>query len=314
MIDSPEGISEHELTALEAEGRDNVERLFNNSPTFEYGEILDKRGFRSRPEVFRIRFNSDDIYPKGLGSWPADPEQDEATYSFGPWIEKPSVGTELALKVQPLNNEGLRDERVALLRTNHLFKEDDKARPVRLYGYGIGSIDSGNRGKKSYLLQEIIPANFLPFREIRNAPEFLSPTQAFNLIISVTELINTLHQAGITHGDIEGPGFDQHVFFDPETDQLRIIDLHQYESTNAIEESRSSISLDRVGIDGAASIILDPHLHSEQALQLRDKIRTKISNEDFGNPTAEDDTDKYPSLPSGTQQFLDDLRDLQNTC
>jgi hypothetical protein len=307
-----------EISAVDEEGNRQIHKLLDNSPAFVCGNALDTRkpGYSwSKPEVFRVTYVSSDLpLPQNIGKWPVDlKSSNEATYSFGSWIEKPAVGEDLALKLSPLN-EDIVNERAAMLRANRVFSLDDKARPMRLYTYGVGStIHTFNFEREYvYLLQECLTPNFVSYKEFKETHQDIALDDAFAILLSFSGTLNKMHQAGISHGDIEGPGLEEHLHIDPTTHDLRIIDWSHSKPDIAENTVSPTIVLDHAGIGQIMKELLRTRMN-EEAEASKKVIRERLAEED-PNP---DDPEEYAAINTyalnaqGTEQLFNDLQQLK---
>lgn len=286
-----------------SEAEANAEQVLEGSTAFRVVEVVD-----SRPEAKRfgtcvvgVMRETGESLPSGFGAWPDQYRASLVDTSSTPWVERPNIEVPLVLKMGRLDTD-LATERGALLAANQLFTDDAPCRPPRLYGYGVSDIEPGSYlapGTYGYLLMEYISSDFIEYPELKNQTETMSFQEVFGFLSSYTEFLSYIHEQGITHGDLGDFGQDEHIFYNRQTQQMRIIDWS--ESRLITEEDPRSIDggilLDQDGIAMMMRELIEPRIATDAVLlekfkQIHDRIATEHG---------------YSFTPEGTKQILADL-------
>jgi len=296
--------------SLEEFGRLAVDRLLGNTSAFNFRQVLDRRGFRiGGPEVFEVVYYSDEVdMPRGFNYWPEDFECNRLAENPG-WVETPQNGEVMALKARSLEDQII-NERRALLKSNELFPISSPSRPQRLYGFGIGEGEFfGKPVAKGYLLMELLPPGFVSYENFITPRDTLPLSEGFALVLSLAEIINVMHKAGIAHGDLEGPGHLEHVYWNPIDKQLRIIDWSHSDNAAA---NPSVVHLDQIGLMQVVGDVMelgaaDP-ASKNRYLEMKEGIDIDFINDYEINPKQEGMT--YPPTADSTSRLLQDLYDL----
>lgn len=298
-----------ELAALEHQGNKRVTTLLGKDTAFEYRGIIDPRA-EHRISLYRIKYNGDFRLPDGLGKW-SEPATSSETDD--PWIEQPQVGQELALKIV-YGPEAIQTERSSLLLSNKLFAPDDRVRPIRLYAFGKGETmyqDAEMLTDQEYLIEEALPEGTVAFSELNF--ETMTSQQRMQFVIDLAAFINKIHSAGMTHGDIDAIGLNEHVYYDAAVSQMRIIDFSHSQRKEVENDISTTVYLDRLGLATAITKALIDHSDGPIRLEAEN-----IEKDCVGKFVYEDEDDLDGTQVSGqsmtaegTQEIYKQLLSLQ---
>lgn len=290
--------------SFEEQGRRDVDLLLGGSAAFEYRQILDRRGFRiGGPEVFEVAYvSSDTAMPDGFGWWPMS---EGLAYSGLPsdrqWVEPPVLGEAVALKKRVMNDQ-IANERTALLIANRLFSPDAPNRPMRLHGFGTGEGEFfGHLKENGYIITELLPPDFISYKEYLESRSSIPLDEGLAMALSLAEVIAIMHQAGIAHGDLEGAGHEEHLYWNSQNRQLRIIDWSHAMFSTAFYES--GIHLDQMAIIEVTEQILRLGGADEDSITFTRRMYDDVSQEY---------PEKYPETLEGTNRLVHDLRILKS--
>jgi hypothetical protein len=309
-----ENVSSSEQANLDdIQGNSYIEELFGKEGPIIFKNTLDTRGFKSiGSQVFEVVIPDVDAIPNHLGEWP------EAKAMGIPqlpntWAMLPRE--EAAIKLVNLDNPESGYERRALLVGNAAFPANASFRPIQLYGYGVGDIHLPAYNEvetRGYLFVERISPEYKPFYEYAQSKGILPPLDAIQLASNMSRLMQPLHDLGISHGDLENErddnhGKEAHLFIDPESGRLRLIDWSHSVSRDIDPKFFSTtMYLDHVGI---AQILeySDFSRYSSVVQELLEKIYVLSGIIDLDD---EDESPEYSRDATGTQAQYEDIQKL----
>ncbi len=319
------------LEASEREARESFPLIFGDENPFKFEGVLDVRDERP-PSVIHVRYFPDSGKELvGLGEWG---DQQNLLVSPGSWVEEPTIGQDLAIKLRITRNRSVNRELYANLIGNQLFAPDEAARTPRLFGFGTGGkysryIFSTDVQKfitveepDHYLVFEYIEQSFQELGKNEAFKNGLPPEQAIGLGLLITGFLQKLHSAGIVHGDLEGPGLDEHVFWDQASNRIRVIDLEGGKISLLDKDWEKLLFMDQESIGnllvrGLFGDGID-WSHYEDEIRKIFSIHPEISSQLLriikmckGVNQAWEKTEMYPHNAAGTGQIYEDLMEVK---
>lgn len=294
-------------------GKRYISELFGPTSPLAFKKTLDTRGFiETGAEVFQVEVTDPQSVPAQLGEWATE-------YIMGipplPGVWATPPRQDIAMKVVNLESNSAGFERRALLIGNAIFPENASRRPVRLYGYGRGTIHNpsyNEQEEKGYFLEELIPPQYDSFHTYVEKKGELSPQEATALAANLNMLLQPLHELGITHGDLEDEkgnnnGKEGHLFIEPDSGDLRLIDWSHSGSKDIDPKTFSTtLYLDHVGI----AQILTYADFSQLSRAIQEQLEKLYVLSDVQDPGEEGELPKYPRDASGTLAQYEDIQKL----
>jgi hypothetical protein len=310
------------------------EFLHSADPLITLGS-LETRDFRQGNTLFTVYNPQEKDDPLGLGKWSEGQfsrmqnvlGEVSKRYPAQPgWVEKPSQGDYVVLKLSHLDDYSNQFERAAYLKLNRLFPSNARCRPIRLLGYGVVS-DSGfdigirayDRSRFSYQLLEYIPPNFFQLGDYFSQNRQVDLPEVVKIISGVGSILNIIHSARLTQGDLQSVGVLQHVYWDPQAQQIRIIDWNraQDNSIPAIASQdiiRGHYSMDQASIGDILKASLVGGLENKDWVNvIQGKYPARVSEaiiQFIKRTSGVSKEDQYSLNPKGTQDLCNDIARL----
>lgn len=268
--------------------------------------------------VYRVRYspNTDERpynQPQGLGKW-AGLDKTDYPPTQQQWVIQPRAGQELVLKMSGTQSpRSLTRERELFLRSNQLFPQDARNRPVVIYGYGYQEWQG-----QQYILEELVNEGNFALLENYQRQHLLDQAEIAEIALGITDIVSTLNKAGIAFMDLNRGN----VFWDPVGKRIRLIDAESARTKSPGERGPYIKDRQRVAniifslvagtsMDNATKAQITDGLQSQSMSQKLGPLRRiverahSIGSENYGDPfTAEGTERMYVDL----QQALEEIR------
>lgn len=112
--------------------------------------------------------------------------------------------------------------RAVLISGNRLFKQDDVARPPRIYGYGMAKSE-GYSYERPYLVVESLDPNFKKLDQyLEERGGRLPENEAVEISMKLCKALAKFHDFRVVHGGIFETYDLENLLWNPQTKQLRI--------------------------------------------------------------------------------------------
>lgn len=217
------------FVTIRGEGWEEDEKLSEEmKESLEQQRKKDRSGITG--EVEFVEYQEKGRSPAGLGRWiptRSDLAADFANMPIGQWIREPQPDSQLAIKVargDPQAEGQLAAERWALFNLQTLFEDDDPARPPRILGFGMASVESLERKPRAYLILEKIGPPFENLEDyLKKTGGKLPEKEVLEIAIGLAHILMKAHQRGIMNNDTNDLKL-RDSFWDPIGKRLRQID------------------------------------------------------------------------------------------
>ncbi len=289
--------------AIRQEIQKAMREHFGPKPFFTLVANLDRRSwFEERSRVFEVRLGNVDHHPNTRG-FTVD------------WIEQPR-SDHVVIKFLTEGEFGLSQEGQVLQTTNSLFHLDSIHRPVRLHAWN--SEPKLPTTYPAWVLLELAPPSEFPTLETYLQDEIrLPPPEALNITTAFIQCLHALHASGISHGDVEGPGAEQNLLWNPDNQILRLVDFGNSQ-TKPHRGRLHGLVGDQTGVGQVLTKTLTSHdFHPDTLEQALKKVlpsplaaRAQSIIENAIGVNSQDEIREYPRNALGTHQLLQDILEL----
>ena len=318
----------YELERSERIARERFPLIFGDKSPFTFVKALDTRAERP-PSVIQVRYSPEPGRKLiGLGEWP---EELISPVSPGSWVEEPTPGQDLAIKLRMLRSRYIHRDLYAHLIGNRLFTPDQDARIPRLYGYGVGAkyprqifstdvqryieVDEPDK----YLVFEYLEPRFKELGKSEAFKKGISPKRVIGLGLQIADVLQNLHTAGIVHMDLLSEGLDEHVRWDETNNSVRIIDFGDAKVSILDRNWRSRLFMDQESLGRflVLGLLGDKVNWQSYEDELRERLSPDVSTPllqvitmCIGENQDGEKTNHYPRSAAGTGQIYEQLSEI----
>lgn len=221
-------------SAVERRAGSQEATLFGRGSPFKNERRLSEPG--QSPITYSAEYQAGEL-PVHLGQWLREDDMNDESLmqnfppAFGQWVQEPRSGpvriiqgfvpTAEKWKERRVDENNLNVTRAVLMLGNSLFKDDDSARPPRIYGYGMA--EQSLRPYLPYLVTESPDPNFMKLDQyLWERGGRLPENEAVEIAMKLCKALVKFHQFRVEHHGFFDSINLKHLSWNTHTKQLRI--------------------------------------------------------------------------------------------